>query len=347
MIDSLMRGTDVAALDQTRAYWEPSADTDLALQAVANKLTKKEMAKYGTEEFVLDKYLRSTTALDGRMPPSYDKLTVKDILRDQDSADIGMLNAGRAGMSDSSKESAAIINSMILKKADLIEDFTKAQKEGKDLIASESDFYPSMDIAAGLRAMVGKAREFGVPEDQIAGKTLPALHSIIQKGEDKALKELQASVAARDEAITSRTQELMSVDTPIAKGFTKLKTVQDLSDETCVLNHCVGSIGMDNNRYIPAFDPVTGKPHKWTSDTAEWNASSASEYEKRMENGHEYYSYRPEGIPEFTVEVSEYEGKKYITQSFGTDNKPVTPDDNPALKSFMDELGIEEFRGDY
>lgn len=334
MIDMLMKGRNEQALDYAMRGDELPASLDLSLQAVANKLTAREMSKYGTPEFVLDRYLRSTKTLDGRVPPSYGTLNIKDVLNSPEASDIAMLNSGTASIpadAKGAKEAKKILDELILDKAATIEDFTKAQKEGKDLYTTNSEYYTETDIASGIRNMVNTARDLGIAEEQIAGKTLPALNSIILKEEDKAIKELQKNIQVKADIMATRTEELRSKNDSLLKGFVKLENDKDLAQETDALNHCVGAVGLDNNRWIPGYDTVTGKASKLSAE-----GSSMEERVNAMKDGDSIYSYRPDGIPQFTVQVGKGGNVK---EAYAINNTPLNDEQNQLLQKLVKEQG--------
>jgi hypothetical protein len=110
-----------------------------------------------------------------------------------------------------------------------------------------------------------------------------------------------------------------------------------LAHETDILNHCIGAVGRDNEKYIPAFDTVTGQPNKGTSH------SSFSQYSNALAAGKsEFYSYRPKGLPEFTIEVSppSWNGERIIAQAYGKEDAALNPEQLKALESFSKAKGI-------
>jgi hypothetical protein len=71
---------------------------DVVLQALAGKVSDRELRKYGTEEFILDKYLPSTRS--GRLTPprGIEAKTLDKILNSGDAEFIRAENASRAAI---------------------------------------------------------------------------------------------------------------------------------------------------------------------------------------------------------------------------------------------------------
>jgi len=323
--------------------------SDLVLQSFVEKLGDKELAKYGTPEFVLDKFLHSTLYNEGAHPLGVELLTQRGLLQGDAARRVGDLNWDRAdliksgptvlGPEDSSYEKA--LNRGILSAGIEVEDFLLAKKQGKSLYTGvpNSNFQAYKDIAQGLLGTVRKARELDIPEEMIARKSPQQLVSLITDKEDAALKILKKSTEARTVIIATRTKELMATnpDKGVGElGFVKLTDMRDLSHETAVLNHCLAGICRERTKYVPAIDPVTGVKHKITENAEAYAATSAGVYQKKLDEGWEYYSFRPKGEPVMTIEVSP---KKVVTQAYGFEDSDPSPEAWKALESLAERKG--------
>ena len=120
--------------------------------------------------------------------------------------------------------------------------------------------------------------------------------------------------------------------------FVKLESPRDLAQETDVLNHCLGACDRSNDKYIPAFDTVTGESYR--KGVA---GSSYERYKKKLESGEsEFFSFRPKGLPQFTVEV-DYTTRNNgrIVQAYGAEDRKLTREESGILKDFAVSRGID------
>ena len=108
----------------------------------------------------------------------------------------------------------------------------------------------------------------------------------------------------------------------LPNDLVELRDKRDFGAETYFLNHCVGAGAADERtgKFLPKWNPVTGedliKGDKFRN--------SADIYYGLMEKGSaRYFSYRPSGIPEATVEIDK-NGK--IRQLYGVNNTEVPSD---------------------
>lgn len=311
MVEDLKKALTPQKLGAVERFAEPSVYMDLPLQALVSKISTKELSKYGTPEFLMDRYLPSTrTGGTFLKPPGIEKATEESIKNPTKAKDVQTLRTD-------------------------IEDLVKAQSEGKTLYQLEDSYNALFDVSRGVRNMISQARELGISDEAISSKSLQSLNADLLKGEDRALKELQKSMEAKKEVIADRTMQLSKESEDLPSGFVKLKTDKDLAQETDALNHCVGAVGLDNNRWIPGYDTVTGKASKLSAE-----GSSLEEYMGKIKEGGEVYSYRPEGAPQFTVMVKN--GR--VEEAYAANNKPLNEEQNKILQELVDKQGfVDDF----
>ena len=360
--DEVMLNAARTTAEVPREFRAGKVADDLVLQALANKLSTKELSKYGTPDFVLDRFLRSTKERNGKEPWFVGKTDLPNILNHPNTETVKALNTVRAeyvkgdpkildskpvvGDHDvatgEEKSIDQLLNKIILENSSLIEDYTKSLKESKTLYHSENGRYAAREIADGFHEFLGKARELGIPEGDIAKKSFAQLDSIIKKKEDEALKELQRSAERKTETIVKRTNELAkgTEQNLVNAGWVRLSDEKDLAQETCAMNHCIGAVGRNQDgTYIPAYDTVTGAKNKGFNE----ESSFASYRDKMRDDTHEYYSYRPDGTPKVTVEVDKRSGR--IIQAFSKEDSDLTREQVQQLHSLSSIKGFDDATG--
>jgi hypothetical protein len=318
------------------------------------KVSDKEIAKYGTPEFLLDKWLSSTIWQPGRAPSGIKPITTADVI--DEGANLMHWNTVKAEVEkvlptipDDQKpillKTIAQANDSILKSpaTKLVEDFGVAQKQSKELLDSNFTDTIAGDIDAGVRNLRFSLMDHKIPFDVLEGKSLQQIVSVAHKADDELVKIYKKSMEHKTKVITTRTAELFNTQRdPDAGMFIKLTDPKDLAHETDILNHCLGAVGRDNGKYIPAFDTVTGKINPKTSA----GNTSFDQYNLGMQNGtSEFYSYRPTGLPEVTLEVKVSQnswggGHKYVAQAYGKEDAALTAQQADEVKRFAQAKGI-------
>lgn len=321
------------------------------LQNLVDKVSDKEISKYGTPEFAIDKWLHSTRAFGNTPPTGVDTVSRAQVL--DETTNVRTWNKIKAEAIKSKEliPEAKDIYENIIQQADkailkhdgtkLAEDFFLAQKQGKDLLYSNDVQYPGDDLQEGLQALTNSMQQYGLTAGDIKDKSLQQITALVHRKDDEAVKILRKSMEAKNQIISKRTAELFnSQRDPDAGMFVKLETPQDLAQETDILNHCIGAISRDNNKYIPAFDTVTGQPNKGIGTGAN---SSFAQYSAALKSGNsEFYSYRPKGAPELTIEVSpsNWNGERIIAQAYGFEDALPTPAQLTEIEKFAKAKGI-------
>lgn len=365
MIDLLKKGKTERGLDAGRGYNEPFASSDLVLQAAASKLSDKELKKYGTPEFILDKYLPSTRSAEmpGRspIPSGVFPISDQDIAKDKES--LLLMNKARAEAIRSGSADTKLVPgpdketsldaylTELFKKSDslkIVEDFLDAKKTGKTLYNSNDPFTMKREIGKGIREMVNKARDLGIPEEDIAKKSLEQLTAVIRKKEDEALRILKKSAEAKEVAFRKRTAELIEKQRGegLPEGFVRLEDPIDLSHETDMMNHCIGAVCRDKERYLPMHDVVTGelsKEGRKVLDNNTYTGTSFYQYNNALrDETSEFFSYRPDGKAAFTVEIGidKKTGVKSLKQAYGPEDSDLTPSQMQKLQELLENRNV-------
>lgn len=363
MLNMLKGGKHESALDRSRMYNEQFYDTDLVLQTLANKLSDKELKKYGTPEFLLDRYLPSTINAEryGTSPVPSTVYPGDEYSLARDMKHLSALNESRAkiikqgeadlpvrGVSNAKTKDDLLVNHINnYSGTKNIQDMLDAKKAGKTLYLSDDIYSMEREIASGLRGLLGQARDMGIPEGDIAKKSIEQLTSVIKKKEDEALKALRKSEKVKISKFKDRTAELMQSQKAekLPGGFVKLEDSTDLSHETAMMNHCIGAVCRDNDRYIPMHDPVTGgftKEGQKVFDNRTYVHTSFNQYNNALGDGtSEFFSYRPDGLAEFTVELSiDPRGVRRLKQAYGPEDSELTTQQKLRLQELLDNRGV-------
>ena len=251
-------------------------------------LSKKEISKYGTDEFLLDDFLPSTrypreweTYLDryaGRFPEDF-----------SDMEDVLNLRAGKE----------------VFDMEHAVFDVNGAKEVFNEEVARYSS-------AGRLPPDFGKKQ---------LNQQVAAVKALQLKDASTEAAKLQKAI----DIVSGRTAEKRKI-----KDFVQLDDLQDLSDETHFLNICIGQSAMDNGKAIPALDVITGKPNKINGPNY-----GESYYNSLLSGKKKYFSYRPNGVPEFTVEVEATPLGRDITQAYGKDNASLTTKQSNALEELL------------
>lgn len=338
-----------------QGYLNPR-DRERITTQILSKLSDKEVSKYGTPEFKLDKWLHTTNTIPNQMPQYLEEVTPRQVvghsvkIRDANAAKaelVKLVDSGTISPDQTTAIKAAfpildkdILNSSMVP---LIEDLLLAQKQGKKLISTPYTSDPYYDIETGAKKLAGAIVKHDIPVEAVEKGSLQQIVSRVNNAEDDAVRVLKKSMEAKNQVIRARTQELVAKQSTDAEdGFVRLESSKDLAQETDILNHCIGAVGRDNDKYIPAFDTVTGEFNQVRGA----EHSSFAQYEKALVSGSsEFYSYRPKGLPEVTLEVRNptlSNGKviKTIDQAYGKEDRALTPQEGDAVAKFAREMGI-------
>lgn len=329
----------------SQGYFHPR-DQERIITQILSKLSDKEISKYGTPEFKLDKWLRTTNTIPNQMPPYIGEVTAEKLLHQ--SAQIKTINSAKAEIIKAVEQgkftseemptverALSIFDKELLKQTEgpLIEDFLLAQKQGKKLLSTLSILDPYYDIKTGAKELARAIVKHGISTETIEKGSLQQVVAKVNKADDDAVRALKKSMEAKSQVIRARTAELFNTQRdPDAGMFIKLTDPKDLAQETDILNHCIGAVGRDNDRYIPGFDTVTGK----FNDRKGALNSSFAQYSADLEQGKsEFYSYRPKGLPEATLEIKiMHDGRKRIIQAYGKEDAPLTVEQTKAVSEF-------------
>lgn len=345
----------------SQGYFHPRDQERITTQ-ILSKLSDKEISKYGTPEFKLDKWLRTTNTTPNQMPPYIGEVTAEKLLHQ--SAQIKTINSAKAELIKAVEQgkftseemptverALSIFDKDLLKQTEgpLIEDFLLAQKQGKKLLSTPYTSDPYYDIKTGAKELARAIVKHGISTETIEKGSLQQVVAKVNKADDDAVRVLKKSMEAKSQVIRARTQELATKQSTGAEdGFVRLETPQDLAQETDILNHCIGAVERDNDKYIPAFDTVTGKTNKGIDS----NNTSFAAYKAALESGSsEFYSYRPLGLPEITLEVKNvlrpggsYKDPNYkiktITQAYGKEDRAPTELEVKAIREFAQKKEI-------
>jgi len=303
-----------------------------------NKLSKKELQKYGTPEFLMDARLLHTTdpdfkernlgiqkatpwGTDNALDDAQERM--KGIRNDlafyrTNLRDIKKASQLRRWPELFSYEETDYLSS-ISHATDAIvrhtEDLANVRRlavqhvRGKaDAARDGKDFYTVDAYAAGDdidKAVFRYAQdlEFSpLSPDQLSKKSLQQLlvHADdMAKNKAELLRKEEESLQKLPEFTKARTATLQA-EQGLPGGFVELKQPADFGAETEFLNHCVGAGGYDSatNKYKFQHHPISGREVIKNED------SSFSQYRKAMDSGESrFFSYRPEGVPELTVEL--------------------------------------------
>ncbi len=169
--------------------------------------------------------------------------------------------------------------------------------------------------------------------DQLSKKSLQQLlvHADdMAKNKAELLRKEEESLQKLPEFTKARTATLQA-EQGLPGGFVELKQPADFGAETEFLNHCVGAGGYDSatSKYKFQHHPISGREVIKNED------SSYSDYKKAMDSGESrFFSYRPEGVPELTIEVGVK--NKEIRQVYGKNDRSPTKEELQKVRDFVD-----------
>lgn len=297
----------------------------------------KELQKYGAPEFQADPFLTHVRNPNAGM---VDKIAAEyplsDFMAGYQVKEILRKNTSRAEMV---KEAADTPSFLPYAKQDdvmmmsMLGTFSSLENDAKAFMGQIKDKKPiygvhyahaTGDILDAASTMARTLAEAGHNPEQLSKKTLQQLVGLTQK-EERAILEKQAkSVQTLTEHTTRRTVELQTKQklSPESKGLVQLENEKDLATETAFQNICCGAGRVDQNtrRYVPAWDPITGKREPGLGAVS----TSGDNFKERMDSGRSlFFSYRPNGVPEATIELNAKTGD--IIEIAGKNNDPMDP----------------------
>jgi len=213
-----------------------------------------------------------------------------------------------------------------------------AEKAGKEFYTADA-FAVGDDINRAVSRYAQDLEFSPLSPDQLSKKSLQQLlmhaDDLAKKKEDILRKE-EESLAKLPEFTKARTATLQA-EQGLPDGFVELKHPADFGAETEFLNHCVGAGGYDaaTNKYKFQVHPISGR------EVLKNPESSYTGYKAAMDSGESrFFSYRPEGVPELTIEVGV--GGKEIKQVYGKNDRSPTKEELQKVRGFVDtELGAK------
>lgn len=290
--------------------------------------TKKELSLYGTPESPLDKFLESTrtnnndlgvTPLVREVTP--DPFTSKKILAGAEHfAESGDANKLQFAV-DYDKEATQNIQDLMYARRDNVPLYSFGDGPFNNTVDSNA---AALDIELAYEHITNLAAKYNIPYTQKT--TLNQMLPKIRAAHETEQAALAKTKEAKEAATKGRSQEKTMLH-----GFVELDEPLDLSDETEWLNNCIGAIGSDKGKFIPAYNIVTGMPNKPNGPN-----SFESYYNNLLTGQSKYFSYRPNHLPEFTVEVDSTKlGKGTVLQAYGRSNATLTDEQQKALDTFL------------
>ena len=299
---------------------------------ILSKISDKELSKYGTTDFLLDKYLPSTIydytdsiyAREMKLREFLNTYTMEDLK-------LNAKNLARAAKDEFANRPFTRIQEYLLSGLKRYHNDTASGeldvRAYRDQIKDKLPIYDFDEFGAGnrwsgdiptaidtLQSILDKSK---YTEEQLSKKSLQQLLGIAKEVEEASNKDAAAILKYTKE----RTASLKATQR-LPNDLVELRDKRDFGAETYFLKHCVGAGAADERtgEFLPKWNPVTGedliKGDKFRN--------SADIYYGLMEKGSaRYFSYRPSGIPEATVEIDK-NGK--IRQLYGVNNTEVPSD---------------------
>jgi hypothetical protein len=302
---------------------------------LAKMIAPKELQKYGAPEFQADPFLPHVRNPE-RNPPAAlaEHYSLSDLINDYRSQEVLRKNASRAFAYTEAKDYPPFMPYLEKDDKKMMETLDLYPRLGDDVRAfmgqlkDEKSIFKLqyteakneiLDTSAAIARILTTA---GYTPEQLSKKTLQQLVGFAQK-EERALLEKEAkSVQALTEHTVRRTVELQTKQKlpPESKGLVQLENEKDLATETAFQNICCGAGRVDQNtmKYVPAWDPITGKREPGLGTVP----VSGDNFFGRVKRGESLmFSYRPNGIPEATIELNATNGS--IREIAGKNNDPM------------------------
>jgi len=319
---------------------------------ILSKISDKELSKYGTTDFLLDKYLPSTIA--GHADSIYAReMKLREFLNTYTMEDLKLntKNLARAANNKFANPPFTRIQEYLLSDLKRYHNDTASGeldvRAYRDQIKDKLPIYDFDESGAGdrwigdiptaidtLQSILDKSK---YTEEQLSKKSLQQLLGIAKEVEEASNKDAAAILKYTKE----RTASLKATQR-LPNDLVELKDRRDFGAETYFLNHCVGAGGAEETtgKFLPKWSPVTGEVILKNNNFQ----NSADIYYGLMERGQaRYFYYRPEGLPVATVEVDKYGD---IKQLYGEKNSEVPPDIKrkilTGLDSFIPLINIQD-----
>ena len=299
---------------------------------ILSKISDKELSKYGTTDFLLDKYLPSTIydytdsiyAREMKLREFLNTYTMEDLK-------LNAKNLARAAKDKFANPPFTRIQEYLLSDLKRYHNDTASGeldvRAYRDQIKDKLPIYDFDESGAGdrwigdiptaintLQSILDKSK---YTEEQLSKKSLQQLLGIAKEVEEASNKDAAAILKYTKE----RTASLKATQR-LPNDLVELRDKRDFGAETYFLKHCVGAGAADERtgKFLPKWNPITGediiKGDKFRN--------SADIYYGLMEKGSaRYFSYRPSGIPEATVEIDK---NGQILQLYGVNNTEVPSD---------------------
>jgi len=302
---------------------------------IAKMAAPKELQKYGAPEFQADPFLahvRNPNA--GIAEKIASEYPLSDFIAGFPVGEVLRKNAIRADLVKEAADTPSFLpyvkqdDAMMIGALEThpwLEGNAKAfmgQLKDKKPIYSVQYAHATGDILDAASNMAGTLAEAGHSPEQLSKKTLQQLVGLAQKEERNLLEKKAKSLQTLTGHTTRRTVELQTKQQlpPESKGLVQLENEKDLATETAFQNICCGAGRVDQStmKYVPAWDPITGKREPGLGTVP----VSGDNFWKRVKSGESLmFSYRPNGIPEATIELNAVDGS--IREIAGKNNDPM------------------------
>lgn len=303
---------------------------------VGSKISPSAMAKYGAPEFPLDKYLAHVSGYNPELALrrlQAEEYPLSTFLAETDRLTTKIRN---------SSESIVGNKSSLAKEPNLTDLAFYAREYGPDVRAFVGQIkdkqpifqvWPSSaldDIDHAIQSVSKILETSPYTTEQLSKKSMDQLLGVVKQIEAKQTKDIKVIA----DFTKQRTAQL-NTEQGLPPGFVELKTKADLGAETEFMNNCSGAGGAHptSGKFLPKWHPITGE--QLIKDIP--SGSSADKYWKGIESGNiRMFSYRPEGLPEVTIQVDTR--LKRVTEVAGKDNGniPVTMKDK--IDEFTDAI---------
>jgi hypothetical protein len=298
---------------------------------LSEKLSDKEITKYGTPEFLLDKYLPSTEQGGSPVWLNAEELKLSQFLEEYDVSRLRQKSEYMA-KSVTFKNKSDFGDAQFRLKEHLratpslepnIRAFRDQITDGKPIYITDSlhRLGSAGDIETALKTVNSLVSKSAYTPEQLSKKSLKQLLGIA----DEEKKKSQVGIAAITDFTKQRTAQLKSTQ-GLKNDLVELTNKNDFGAETEFLKHCVGAGSINaEGEFLPKWHPITG-----ADLTGDKNLRNSAEiYWGLKERGSSrYFSYRPEGLPVATVELTK-DGT--VKQLYGFKNTIPKPEDEAKI----------------
>lgn len=308
---------------------------------LVNKLSSKELSKYGTPEFLLDKYLISTKMGGNPEILGANELEVGDFLRTADMMQVA--NTAKLLAKDANHIDPNVFKLAKYRMEAVLSPYNAPSLEPdirafRDQIKTNEPIYvadirwASDDVRHALISLNKIVHESKYTPEQLSKKSLDQL-LVIARSVEKATNKTDAAIM---DFTKQRTTQL-NKEQGLPPGFVELKSKADFGAETHFMDHCVGAGGTDVNtgKFLPKWHPITGEE---LIHGGSFQNSGEIYYGLAEKGKARYISYRPEGLPEATVEINKF-GE--IAQIYGEKNAPLKPELEKMIREVVKPIQEE------